>query len=161
MRNPSLTPSPTPPGVGSPAHDFALLTQDKGEWRLSEQVRKGDVVLCFFPFAFTGTCSVEMKCISSEIAAWQAKGAQVVGISCDSHHVNKAWAQREGYTHVILSDLHREVCKAYGFYWADLNVASRGTVVIAKDPQGQGKIKFVQARPPGEAMEWEQIAAQI
>lgn len=161
MKNPTLSPRSAPLGVGDAAPDFTLSAQDKSEWRLSDKLKAGDVVLCFVPFAFTGTCSTEMKCISREFAAWKAKGAQVVGLCCDSPYANKAWCEKEGYTHIILSDLHRDVCKAYGFYWSDLNVASRGTVVIAKDPSGQGKIKFVEARPPGQAMNWEQVAAQI
>lgn len=159
--NASLTPRTAPLGVGDHAPDFVLPDQGKADWRLSDHVKKGDVVLSFVPFAFTGVCGTEMKCISRDIAEWKARGATVVGIDCDSPYANRNWAEKEGYTHTILSDIHREVCKAYGLYWPDANVASRGTVVIGQAADGRGKVKFIQARPPSQAMDWEQVLAQV
>ena len=117
--------------AGETVQDFTLQDQDRKEWTLSEAAKKGDVVLCFFPFAFTGVCGTEMKCISAEMAAWQKKGATVVGVSCDSPFVLNEWANKEGFKHTLLSDLHRQVCKSLGIYWADMNVAGRGTVISA------------------------------
>jgi alkyl hydroperoxide reductase subunit AhpC len=57
--------------------------------------------------------------------------------------------------------MHRQVCKAYGLYWADLNVANRGTVVIGKSADGKGKIKFIQAREPGKAMDWDAVLGMV
>lgn len=147
--------------VGDFAPDFTLQTQDKKDWKLSDAVKQGDVALCFVPFAFTGTCSVEMKCISDDLAKWSAKGSTVVGVSCDSWFANKAWAEKEHYTHAILSDLHRDVAKGYGLFWNDLNVANRGTVVIGKAADGKGKVKFVQAREPSKAMNWNDVLAMV
>ncbi|QOJ01599.1 MAG: redoxin domain-containing protein [Phycisphaeraceae bacterium] len=147
--------------VGEAAPDFTLPDADRKDWSLAEAVKKGDVVLCFFPFAFTGVCTTEMKCVSGELATWKAKGAQVVGISCDSFAALKAFAAAEGLTHTLLSDIHRHVCKAYGLYWADLNVSQRGTVVIGKSADGKGKVKWVQARPPSEAMDFEIILSLV
>ena len=152
---------PSPIGVGESAPDFTLSDQSKGPWKLSDHIRRGDVVLCFYPFAFTGVCSVEMRCITDEMSTWASKGATVVGISCDSMFANKAWAEKEGFKHTLHSDLHRAVCKSYGLYWPDMNVASRGTVVIGKSPDGTGKVKFVQARPPSQAMKWEDVLASV
>lgn len=161
MKNPHLTPRNAPISVGEFAPDFTLSDQNRAEWKLSEALKKGDVVLAFVPFAFTSTCSVEMKCISDDFTKWSGKGATVVGVCCDSFAANRAWADKDGYTHLILSDLHRDVCKAYGLYWADLNVANRGTIVIGASPDGRGKIKFVQARPPAQAMKWEDVLAMV
>lgn len=161
MQNANLAPRPSPITVGEIAPDFTLTDQNRNEWKLSDAVRKGDVVLSFIPLAFTGVCSTEMKCISDDAAKWVARGATVVGVNCDSFAVNKVWAEKEGYTHTILSDLHRHVCKAYGLYWADLNVANRGTVVIGQSGDGVGKVKFVQARPPGQAMNWSDVLSQL
>ena len=147
--------------TGSIAPDFTLKDQHGKEWTLADAVRKGDVVLSFVPFAFSGPCSIEMGCISKDLAKWSAKGATFVGISCDSPYSNKAWAEKEGYSHTILSDLHRATCKAYGSYWADLNVASRGTVVIGKAADGKGTIRHIDARPPGQTMDWEKILAMV
>jgi peroxiredoxin len=161
MRNPTLTPRTQPLAAGDVAPDFTLLTQNREPWTLSENVKKADVVLCFYPLAFTGVCSAEMRCVASDMAAWQAKGAVVVGVSCDSFAANAAWAEKEGYGQTLLSDMHREVCKAYGLYWADLNVASRGTVVIPRNESGVAKVSFAQGRPPGEAMKWNEILAMV
>jgi peroxiredoxin len=161
MAHENLAPRSSPLSVGDAAPDFTLKTQDRSDWTLSEEVKKGDVVLCFYPLAFTSVCSTEMKCVNDEMAKWAAKGATVVGVSCDSFAANKAWAEQMGLKQTLLSDLHRAVCKAYGLYWADLNVSQRGTVVIGKSADGKGRVKWVQARQPGNAMDWETVVAQI
>ncbi|MCC6676475.1 MAG: redoxin domain-containing protein [Phycisphaerales bacterium] len=147
--------------AGEAAPDFVLKDQNRGDWRLSDAVKQGDVVLCFFPLAFTGVCSTEMKCVDAEMASWQRKGAMVVGISCDSFATLKAWADQLGLKQTLLADMHRDVCKAYGLYWPELNVAHRGTVVIGKSGDGRGKVKWVQAREPGRAMNWEDVLAWL
>lgn len=161
MLNAHLSPRSSPITVGEVAPNFVLKDQNRAEWSLSEAVKKGDVVLCFYPLSFTGVCSTEMKCVDAEMASWQQKGAQVVGISCDSFAVQKAFADSMGLKQPLLADMHRSVCKAYGLYWADLNVSSRGTVVIGKSADGQGKVKWVQARQPGDAMKWDDVLATL
>lgn len=161
MANETLTPRTRPLGAGDAAPDFTLPDQHRKEWALSEAVKKGDVVLCFFPLAFTGVCSTEMKCVNDEIANWQKKGATVVGISCDSFAALKAWADQMGLKQTLLSDIHRRVCQAYGLYWADLNVSQRGTVVIGKSADGRGRVKWAQNREPGRAMNWEDVTAWL
>ncbi len=157
------TPAPreTRLSPGAAAPDFTLPDQQRKDWTLSEALKKGDVVLCFFPFAFTGVCGTEMKCITSEMAAWRAKGADVVGVSCDSPFVQKAWAAAEGFQHTLLSDQHRHVTRGYGLYWGDMNTTRRATVIISKSATGQGKIKWIEAREPGQAMTWEKVLAQV
>lgn len=161
MANEHLTPRSSPLAVGDAAPDFTLMDQTKKDWRLSDAVKKGDVALCFFPLAFTSVCSTEMKCINDEMEEWQKRGATVVGVSCDSFAVLKAWADQMGLRQTLLSDIHRAACKAYGLYWPELNVARRGTVVIGKATDGQGKVKWVQAREPGKAMNWEEVVAWL
>lgn len=143
------------------APDFTLKDQNRNDWHLADALKQGDVVLCFYPLSFTSVCSTEMKCVNEEMARWQAKGATVVGISCDSFAVQKAWADKEGFKQPLLADMHRQVCKAYGLYWPELNVASRGTVVIGKDPSGQGKVKWVEAREPSRAMNFDEVLATL
>jgi peroxiredoxin len=150
-----------PLAIGDAVPDFTLMTQDKGEWKLADAVKKGDTVLCFFPFAFTGVCGTEMACITKEMADWQKKGATVVGVSCDSMFTLKAWAEKEGYKHTLLSDQHRAVCKALGIHWPDMNTTQRATVIVGKDAAGHGKVKFIQTREPGKGMTWDQVLAVI
>lgn len=143
--------------AGDEAPNFMLSDQDRGEWTLAEHLKNGDVLLCFFPFAFTGVCSTEMACLSKELAEAEKSGVTAVGISGDSFASLKAWADQEGFSHRLLSDSHRAVCKAYGLYWSELNVARRGTVLIGKD----GRVKWSQSREPGEGMNWDEVQAKM
>ncbi|MCC6659340.1 MAG: redoxin domain-containing protein [Phycisphaerales bacterium] len=158
---PSLIPREKPITAGEAAPEFTLKDQNRGDWHLADAVKKGDVVLAFFPLAFTGVCGTEMKCITDELASWQKKGAIVVGISCDSFAVLKAWADQMGLRHTLLADMHRDVCRAYGLYWKDLNVSTRATVVIGKSASGEGRVKWIQTREPGKAMTWDEVLAHV
>lgn len=150
-----------PIGVGEEAPDFALKDQNQEEWRLSEAVERGPVVLSFYPMDFSPVCSTEMRCVNDEFAKWEEKGVEVVGISCDSFFTHKAWADSMNLKQRLLADMHREVCKAYGFYWPDLNVASRGSVLIGKDDGGKMRVKWVQAREVKQALKPEEILQAI
>ncbi|MDX2147093.1 MAG: redoxin domain-containing protein [Planctomycetota bacterium] len=161
MKNEHLTPRNSPFSPGDAAPDFTLLDQNRAEWKLSSAAAKGPVVLCFYPMSFTSVCSTEMKCVDSEMASWQSKGLQVVGISCDSFAVQKAWADAENFKHPLLADMHRSVCRAYGLYWPDLNVASRGTVVVEQGAGGGLVVKWSQSREVKRAMDWSEILAAV
>lgn len=161
MANENLSPRTSPITVGETVPGFELNDQNRTAWRLDEHVKRGDVVLCFFPFAFTGVCGTEMKCISKDLAEWSKKGASVVGVSCDSPFTLKAWADAEGFSHTLLSDQHRQVTKALGIHWPEMNTTQRATVVVGKSPEGAGKVKFVETRQPGNAMNWEQVLKTI
>jgi peroxiredoxin len=142
--------APIQPGDTAP--DFTLKAQDKEDWTLSEALKKGDVALCFYPMDFSPVCSTEMKCITDDFEKFEQAGAQVVGVSCDSFFVHEAWAKQLGLKQTLLADMHRQVCKAYGFYWPDLNIAKRGTVVIGQSADGVGTVKAVQTRDIPQAL---------
>ncbi len=161
MANEHLKPRDNPISVGEAAPDFMLTDQNRQEWRLSDHVKKGDVVLCFYPLDFSPVCSAEMKCVTDEFDRWSRKGATVVGISCDSFFAHDAWAKSLGLKQTLLADMHRHVCKAYGFYWPDLNVASRGTVVVGHDPSGRGRVKRVQIREIKTALTADDLLAAL
>lgn len=157
----TLTPREKPVAAGDTIPDFTLLDQDRKEWKLSDAANKGDVIISIFPFAFTGVCGTENKCITAEMASWQKKGATVVGLSCDSTFALKAWAAQEGFKHTLLSDNKREVCRALGFYWPEMNASTRGTVIVAKSTDGKLKVKWAQSREIPKAMDWNQVLAAI
>jgi peroxiredoxin len=161
MANENLTPCAGVIEIGEPAPDFTLVGQNRREWMLSDAVKKGDVVLGFFPFAFTDVCSSEMQYISDDMQAIKDKGAEVVGISCDSFAALKAWAKQMGFEQTLLSDLHRHVCRAYGLYWPQMNVAGRGTVVIEQADDGKGVVKWSESRPPSEPMNFGNVLAKV
>jgi peroxiredoxin len=153
----TLTPRDTFIQAGETAPDFTLKTQDKTDWKLSDALKHGEVVLCFYPMDFSSVCSTEMKCASEEMSKWTSKGATVVGISCDSFFVHEAWAKSLGLKQTLLADMHRSVCKAYGIYWADLNVSGRGTVIIGRN----GKVRWSQKREIKDAMKLEDVLAHV
>lgn len=161
MKNDHLTPRNEPIRAGEAAPDFVLLDQDRKEWKLSEAARQGDVVLCFYPLDFSPVCSTEMKCVTDEMERFASKGAKVVGVSCDSFFTHRAWADSLGLKQPLLADMHRQVCKAYGLFFADLNCASRGTVVIGKATDGRPKVKWVQAREIKDAMKNDDVIGAI
>jgi len=155
MRNEDLTPRETPIAQGDTAPNFSLLDQTRAEWRLSTELKKGAVVLCFYPMDFSPVCTEEMESIEAMRETLANAGITPVGISCDSFFVHGVWAEQLGLSHALLADMHREVCKAYGFYFPDLNIASRGTVVIGTD----GTVKWSQARELKNAMDLDEILA--
>lgn len=161
MPNDDLQPRPSLIEPGEKAPDFTLMDQDRNEWHLADAVRKGDVVLCFYPLAFTSVCTDEMTCVTNEFAQADGTDVTVVGISCDSFAANKAWAEREGIRQPLLADMHRQVCRAYGLYWGDLNVSERGTVVIGKDESGSGTVTWSQRRDPGSAMDFSAVMSHV
>ncbi|MEO1584785.1 MAG: redoxin domain-containing protein [Planctomycetota bacterium] len=151
----------TPIAVGESAPNFTLKDQTKEDWTLADAVKQGDVALCFYPMDFSPVCSTEMKCITDEMDKLAGTGAQVVGVSCDSFFVHEAWAQSLGLKQTLLADMHRDVCKAYGMYWPDLNISGRGTVIIGQSDDGQGTVKWVQKRDIPEAMDFASLVGQL
>ncbi|CAN5805295.1 peroxiredoxin [soil metagenome] len=144
--------------AGEAAPDFELPTQNRGEtWRLSDALKRGEVVLSFFPMAFTGVCAAEMQCVTNDMERWRGKGAQVVGISGDSGPALKAWADQLALKQTLLSDIHRTVCKEFGLYWAEMNLAWRGTVVIGRD----ARVKWSQKREIAQAMRLDEVIDQL
>ena len=158
--NAHLAPRDSILAPGDTAPDFELPTQDRQPWRLSTALAQPGVkgiALSFFPMAFTGVCGTEMKCLSAESSRWAAKGFQVVGVSCDAFPALKEWAAKEGFSHTLLADMHREVSKAFGLYWPDLNVSWRGTVLIGPDR----KVLWSQKREIKDAFSLDQLLAAM
>lgn len=146
--------------VGEVAPDFTLPSQAKGEsFKLSDALKKGEVIISFFPFAFTGVCGTEMECLTKELETFKAHGhhGQPVGLSCDSAPALRVWAEQLHLKHPLLADLHREVCKAYGLYWPEMNVAWRGTVVVGQD----GKVKWSQKREISQPFSKDEVLAHM
>lgn len=131
--------------VGSKAPDFTLKTKtDKGleDVTLSSYQGKQNVVLLFFPLAYTGVCTQEMCEVRDGLKEYQNLNAQVFGISVDSPFAQEAWARAEKLNFPLLSDFNKEVCVAYGAQYADLigfkGVAKRSAFVIDR----QGVVRY-------------------
>src|SRR5262249_48771322 len=91
--------------VGDVAPDFELLDENGKPTRLSS-FRGRNVVLVFFPAAFSPICTQELRQISSHDAEYDRLGASVIGISVDNKWSLKAFKHDEGLTATLLSDFH-------------------------------------------------------
>lgn len=119
--------------VGDLAPDFTLKDQNAQEVTLSSFRGKQAVVLAFYPFDFSPVCTTEHCALTEDLSQFAQTGAVVLGISCDSWFTHKAWQEKLGLQHSLLSDLKREVCRRYGLYLPDLNCATRATIVVGQD----------------------------
>jgi mycoredoxin-dependent peroxiredoxin len=121
--------------IGTPAPSFTLKDQFGAEVSLADFKGKKNVVVVFYPFAFTGTCTGELCALRDDISAFQNDDVQLLAISCDSMFTQKVFAEQEGYKFPVLADFwpHGEVAKAFGIFKDDLGCALRGTFIIDKE----------------------------
>jgi peroxiredoxin len=120
--------------VGTEAPDFELRDHNAQTHRLSSFRGDKNVVLVFYPFAFTGVCTGEMCAIRDDVSSLHNDDTQVFAISCDTVASLRVFAEKEGLTYPLLSDFwpHGAVAKAYGVYNEPLGAADRGTFIIDK-----------------------------
>jgi len=133
--------------VGDTAPDFELPDGDRTPVRLSSYRGEKNVIVVFYPLAFTGTCQGELCAIRDEIAVFGSDDVQTLAISCDSTAVHAKWAAEQGYTFPLLADFwpHGAVATSYGVFDDKIGLALRGTFII--DKQGTVAYKVVNAIP--------------
>jgi peroxiredoxin (alkyl hydroperoxide reductase subunit C) len=137
------------PEVGSPAPDFALTDHEGQEFRLSDLRGHSAVLLVFYPFAFSGTCTGELCALRDDLGTFRTAGVQVVGVSCDPRHALRVWAAQEGYDFPLLSDFwpHGEVARLYDVFFEPAGMATRGTFLVDRE----GVLRWSVVNGPGEA----------
>lgn len=143
--------------VGDLAPDFTLKNQDGQEVTLSQFRGKKNVVLAFYPFDWSPVCTAENCALSGDLERFSGKEAQILGISCDSHFSHKAWSEKLGLKHPLLSDLKRQTAKRYGLFIEELNCAKRATVVVDK----AGRVVFKKVQEIQQARDPQEILAAI
>jgi mycoredoxin-dependent peroxiredoxin len=137
--------------IGTTPPDFALKDQHGQVVRLGDFAGDRNVALVFYPFAFSGTCTGELCELRDNIAVFEDANVQLVGVSCDPVHAQRAWAEQEKYEFPLLSDFwpHGEVARAYGVFNEGSGAALRGTFLV--DTRGVLRWSVVngpaQARP--------------
>ncbi len=149
--------------VGDQAPDFALKSKsgdDMNDISLSDYRDQKNVVILFFPLAYTGVCTDEMCSVSGGLADYDALDAQVLGISVDSPFAQEAWAKENEITVPLLSDFNKEVSAAYGSQFEDLigfkGVAKRSAFVVDKS----GVVRFASVSDdPTELPDFDAIKA--
>jgi peroxiredoxin len=131
------------------APDFELVNQHGQKISLSSFQGKKNVVVIFYPFAFSGICTGELCALRDDLAAFQNEKVELISISCDPMYANKVFAEQEGYKFQVLSDFwpHGDIAKAYGVFDENRGCATRGSFIIGTD----GKIKWMVVNGLGEA----------
>jgi glutaredoxin-dependent peroxiredoxin len=147
---------------GDRAIEFKLPPKPKEEINLADYIGKEQVVLLFFPLAFSSVCTAEMCQMRDDWKQFELLGAKVFGISVDSPFVTDKFRQTENIPFPILSDFNKEVSKKYGVLQDDLmglkGVAKRAAFVIGKD----GKIKYEWVTDnPGVQVKFDEIKAAL
>ena len=133
--------------VGSPAPELKLRGPGGQVVTLSEFRGHKNVVLVFYPLAFSPVCSHQLPEIQRQIDAFESLDAQVLGVSIDSHHANTAFARHLGLTFPLLSDFKREASAAYGVLNVEAGISERAVFVIDK----RGTIAYREVSPkPGD-----------
>jgi len=135
--------------VGTTAPDFTLKDQNNQEVTLSSFQGEKNVLLVFYPLAFTGTCQGELCQVRDELPKFQNDDTAVLAVSVGASPSHKVWAAEQGYTFPLLADFwpHGAVAQAYGVFNDATGFANRGTFVIDKS----GVIQFAEMNGPGEA----------
>ena len=122
--------------VGQPAPGFSLYDSEKKKVSL-EDLKGKNVLLLFFPQAFTGTCTKELCSMRDNIALYDQVNAQVLGISVDSLFTLARYKEDQQLNFPLLSDFNKEVSKAYDclydtFVFDMHGVSKRSAFVIDK-----------------------------
>lgn len=148
--------------VGQVAPDFTLKNQYGEEVTLSDFQGKKNVVLVFFPLAFTGICTGELCEIRDRSPKFQSDDVQILGVSCDSSATHKVFATQESLEYPLLSDFwpHGNISRQYGVFNDDFGFAVRGTFIIDKT----GVVRWAVVNGPGEprnADDYEAVLADL
>jgi len=133
--------------VGDQAPDFELRDQHGTPVRLSSFRGAKNVVLVFYPLAFSGVCTSELCAIRDEFPEVSRDDVEMLTVSVDSVYSHRAWADAEHYEFELLSDFwpHGEVAKLYGVFDPERGIAIRGTFII--DKEGVVRWKVVNPTP--------------
>jgi len=158
---PNAAPPPLPSvKVGQAAPDFTAtyLKRENGRFsfpqvKLSEFKGQKNVVLAFFPAAFSPGCTGEMAKYQEQSGQFNANNTVILGMSVDSTWANEAFADKLGVKFPILSDASRTISKNYGLFNEQQLVANRATFVIDKNGIVQKEFVQAEALDPNKSLE--------
>ena len=130
--------------VGQPAPDFTLYASDKTQVTLSE-LKGHNILLLFFPLAFTSTCTTELCSVRDNIGWYNNVNAKVFGISVDALHTLARYKQDQQLNFTLLSDFNKDVSRLYDTIYEQFGynmkgVSKRSAFVIDKE----GTIRYAE-----------------
>ena len=123
--------------TGTKAPEFTLYNSEKTKVSLSDYKGK-NVLLLFFPLAFTGTCTKELCGVRDNISQYNNSNAEVMGISVDSLYTLSKYKEEQQLNFQLLSDFNKDVSAAYGslyhtFGYGMQGVSKRSAFLIDKE----------------------------
>ena len=161
-QGPNAAPPPLPSvKVGQPAPDFTAayfktengkVTFPPAQVKLSEFKGQKNVVLAFFPAAFSPGCTSEMAKYRETAGEFNSNNTVILGMSVDSAWANVAFAEKLGADFTILSDAKRDISKAYGVFDDQSVIARRTTFVIDRQGVVQKVFMAQEALDPAHAL---------
>ena len=121
--------------IGDEAPDFELPDQHGTPVKLSSFRGSKNVVLVFYPLAFSPVCSTELCGMRDDFPEVSGDDVALLTVSVDSFFTHRAWADAENFEFSLLADFwpHGAVAQAYGVFDAERGLAVRGTFVIDKE----------------------------
>jgi len=122
--------------IGQPAPDFTLYDSEKKQVSLND-LKGQNILLLFFPLAFTSTCTKELCSVRDNISWYNNVNAKVLGISVDSLHTLAKYKEEQKLNFTLLSDFNKEVSTAYSsiyemFGYNMKGVSKRSAFVVDK-----------------------------
>lgn len=130
--------------VGAKAPDFTLPNTEGEEVTLDGYKGKHNVVLLFFPLAFSSVCTRELCTIRDNMKMYESMDAEILGISVDSFFTLKEFKKSHNFNFMLLSDFNKDVSRMYGALYDTFHgmkgVSKRSAFVIAAD----GTLKYVE-----------------
>jgi len=134
----------TEPQVGAPAPDFTLPSTTGTAVTLSALRGEKNVLLAFFPLAFTSVCTAELCAFSEDLAQFESANTKVFGISVDFTPSQKAFQHKESFSTELLSDAQREVSRRYGVLIDEKGFSKRAYFLV--DREGVLRWKWIEAQ---------------
>jgi peroxiredoxin len=155
MTAPTLSRSPV---AGEPAPDFTLASTSGQSVTLSSFVGAKNVLLAFFPAAFTSTCTAELCAFTEDFDQFSGSDVVVLPISVDAVPSLREFKRKYEMKVELLSDFKREASRAYGTLWQDAYFSNRAYFLIDK----QGIVRWAHVEEnPGQHRENHEILEQI
>jgi glutaredoxin-dependent peroxiredoxin len=148
--------------VNQPAPDFTLFDSAKNQVSL-HNLKGKKVVLLFYPFAFSSTCTKELCYVRDNMSLFNNIDAEVLGISVDSLYTLARFKEEQGYQFTLLSDFNKEVSRLYNAIYEDWNynmkgVSKRASFVIDR----QGIVRYAQVLAnAGDLPDFDAIQASL
>lgn len=139
--------------VGDQAPDFRSVNQYGAEVVLTDLLAESAVMLLFYPFAFSGTCTGELRTLEKLSADFHAAGVRPISISCDTKYSQKIFADQEGYTFWMLTDFwpHGQIANDYRVFSPAIGAPIRGSFLIDR----QGEVRWSVMNAPSAARDIE------